>query len=456
MACPSRDFRVGSVLLFIFGVMVAESPAQGQILNARRLGMGGVTLSDQGGASANVAFRAVPRGDATGSVPLPVGLLQFASDVPTFDPGDSTFNVFEILNLAMNPPLTLKLSGPDETSGDISIYVAQDSLQIDLQDVRRVVPKSSMRSGGVYHLFGVGKTLGHVFVHAGPLVHVRNTFNLSPELRAALREAEPFTDDMRYGLSDDARAQAAVAFQAGVALRAAYAPSPDAEETTDPRRSGATALYLGAAPKILWGLAYGEARGAGGLSTGDTLFGNNASVAFDAVTRTRHAAIGSDGGSGFGLGSDVGAVLFWRRFELGLGLNDLGSQIRWKTVVREHVYVDSTNDFVTTTLARDEPFTSRIPVTTTVSAARRFGATTVAADVVDDDLCTKIHAGLEHWIGRVALRAGSYRDANRFWQYTGGAGVRVGGIGLDLAVATNSRNVEEERSTELSASLTLY
>jgi len=456
MSPTTFGFRAASAALFISVLSLAGTPAGAQVLDARRLGMGGVTLSDNGGGTSNVAFRAVPRGEATGSIPLPIGLIQFATDVPTFDPNDSTFNVYEIMNLAMSPPLTLRLGGPDEASGDVSIYVAQDSLRIDLQDVRRVVPKESMRTGGVSHLFAVGKSFGPAFVQFGPLVHVRNTFDLSPELRAALRDAVPFTDNTRYGLSDEARAQAALSFQAGVALRAAYVPGPREEETTDPRRSGATALYLGGAPKLLWGLAYGDARGVGGLTTGDTLFGNNTSVAFDAVSRTRHAAIGSDGGSGLGYGSDVGAVLYWNNFELGLGLNDLGSRIRWSTVVRQYVYDDSTNDFVTTTLARDEKYTSRIPVTTTLSAAKRFGATTVAADVVDDDLSTKIHAGAEHWVGRVAVRAGGYRDANRIWQATGGAGIRFGGVGLDLAVATNSRNIEEARSTELSASLTLY
>jgi hypothetical protein len=456
MPFANRYARIASARLFILGLIFVAASSGAQILDARRLGMGGVALSDNGGGSANVAFRAVPRGEATGSIPLPLGLIQFASDVPTFDPNDSTFNAFEILNLALNPPLTLTLSGPNEASSDIAIYVAQDSLQIDLQDVRRIVPKRPTRTGGVYHLFGIGKSFGPAFVHVGPLVHVRNSFDLSPQLRAALRDAEPFVGDTRYGLSDEARAQAAVAFQAGVAFRAVYAPGTREEETGDPRRSGATALYLGGAPKVLWGLAYGDARGSGGLTTGDTLFGNNTSVAFDAVSRTRHAAIGSDGGSGFGYGSDVGAVLFWNDFELGLGLNDLGSQIRWDTVVREYAYDDSTNDFVTTTLARDEKFTSRIPLTTTLSAAKRFGATTIAADIVEDDLSTKIHAGVEHWTGRLALRAGSYRDANRIWQVTGGTGVRFGGIGLDVAVATHSRNIEESRSTELSASLTLY
>jgi hypothetical protein len=437
--------------------MLLPDGGAAQMLNARRLGMGGVATSDNGAAAAaNIAFRAVPRGSGAASIPLPIGLIQFAGDTPTFDPDDPDFNIYEILDLAMSPPFTWKLSGPDPASGDVSIYLAQDSLRVDLRDVRRVVPKEPMRTGGVYHLFGIGKRFGSAFVHVSPLLHVRNTFDLGPGLRSALRDAEPFTSNTRYGLEDEARAQAAVAFQAGLAFRAAYVPGPLEEETDDPRRNGATALYVGAGPKYLWGLAYGDAKGVGGLTTGDTLFADNASVDFDAVSRTRHATIGGDGGSGSGFGSDVGAVLFWNDFELGVGVNDFGSQIRWNTVVREHVYSDSTNEFVTTTLARDEPFTSRIPVTATVNAAKRFGPTTVAADVVDNDLATCLHAGVEHWSGRFALRAGTYRDPNRIWQWTGGTGVRLGSVGLDLAVASHSRNIEEERSTELSASITLY
>ena len=86
----------------------------------------------------------------------------------------------------------------------------------------------------------------------------------------------------------------------------------------------------------------------------------------------------------------------------------------------------------------------------------RFGPTTVAADLVEDDLATRLHAGVEHWLGAYAVRAGTYRDSNGTWQWTGGAGVRLGRVGFDVAVATHNRTVEEERSTELSASIALY
>lgn len=447
--------------------------ADAQMLNARRLGMGGVATSDNGASrSANIAFRAVPKGEGYGSIPLPLGLLQFASDTPEFDPDDPDFNIFEILDLVSNPPLTYSLSKPDEVSGDISIFVGRDSLLVDLDDVRRVIPEESMRQGGVYHLFGVGFGIKNFFVQLQPIVHVRNEFDLDPKLRAALRDAEPFVSNTRYGLDDDGVAQAAVAFQAGLALRAFQAPAAGASEDAhgvgdedgdppdpralDPRRNRETSLYVGAAPKYLLGMAYGQVSGVGGVTTGDTLFGSGDPVAFDMVARTRYAAVGEAGGMGHGYGADVGAVLFWNNFELGVGINDVGSEISWETTLKQHVYSDSLNEFETTLLAVDEDFTSRIPATTTINVAKRMGPTTIAADLVDNELYTGVHLGAETWLGVFALRGGAYRDSNGRWQVAGGTGVRFGGIGLDLAIASHSRNVEESRATELSASLTLY
>jgi hypothetical protein len=124
--------------------------------------------------------------------------------------------------------------------------------------------------------------------------------------------------------------------------------------------------------------------------------------------------------------------------------------------VKQHVYDDVANAFTTTTLGTDVDYTSRIPAAVTVNVAKRMGATNLALDFVDTELRTQVHMGVEQWVGMVALRGGAYRDANGRWQGTAGTGLKFGGIGLDLAVATHSRNVEEERAAELCASLTLY
>ena len=437
-------------------------PATAQTLDARRLGMGGVITSDMGSASgANIAYRAVPAGSkGHRSIPLPLGLIQFASDPPEFDSDSPDFNIFEIADLVMSPPLTLSLSRPDPVSSDVNIYVAQDSLSVDLEDLRRIIPKSSLRNGGVTHLPGLGFGFRKAFVQVAPIVHVENQLDLDDRLRGVLRDAEPFTTNTRYSLDDIGVAQAAVAFQAGFAFRAFYAEAKgeeDDEGDTDPRRNGATALYLGAAPKYLWGIAYGDVRGNGGATTGDTLLGSGDPVTLDVLGRTRHAVTGGDGGSGHGLGADVGAVVFWRNLEIGVGVNDIASEIDWQVTERTHAFSDSLDEFVTTTIARDRDFTSRIPATTTVSLARRFGETTFAASAVAGPLHTSLHVGAEMWLTPLlAARAGIYRDSNEIWQFGGGGGVKFGKLGVDLAISSHQRYVEEKRAVEMAASLTLY
>ncbi len=419
--------------------------------------MGGVATSDNGSSStANVAFRAVPKGTTWGSIPLPIGVVQYLNDTPTFDPDDPDFNVFKILDLAANPPMTWALSKPDAVSGDISIFVAKDSLQVDLADVQKAIPQESVKYGGVFHLFGIGKQFGHFFVQFNPLIHVRNEFDLSDRFRAALRNAEPFAANTRYALEDDGIAEAALAYQAGAAFRALHAAAPAESAGADPRRSGTTALYVGAGPKYLMGLAYGQINSDGGVTTADTLFGSSNPVAVDLTGHTRHAAVGSQSGMGHGYGADLGTVLFWRNFELGLGVSDVGSRIHWSTTRNLLAYDDSLNEFTTVKEAKGEGFWSTIPYTATLNVAKRMGPSTIAADVVKNELYTGIHVGAERWFGPLAVRGGAYLDSNSRWQYTGGAGYRFGGIGLDWALGTNQRNVEEARALELCTSLTIY
>src|SRR6267142_1103169 len=140
----SSVLRNGCLAILMLVLGLPFGVAQGQTLDARRLGMGGVVTSDVGDyTGSNIAFRAVPKGTGgSGSIPLPLGLIQYLSDHPTYDSNDSAFNIYEIANVILTPPLTIQLSKPSEVSGDISVYVGQDSLQVDLADVKRVIPKN--------------------------------------------------------------------------------------------------------------------------------------------------------------------------------------------------------------------------------------------------------------------------------------------------------------------------
>jgi hypothetical protein len=420
--------------------------------------MGGVVTSDSRGlASANVAFHAVPNGRSVGNVPLPFGLIQFATDLPEFDPDDDDFNIFELANVAMNPPFNLSLGGPGEVSSNIAISVAKDSLLIDLQDLQRAVPDEALVGATVRHFPGVGADIGPINLHAYPLVHVRSSLDVSDELRAALGDAVAFKANTSYQVMAAARAQAAIAVQADLAFCALHDhPLRDEMPSIDPRRDRSTALYLGVGPKFLLGMGFGDAEGTGTAETGDTLFSAADPLVFEMDATTRYANIFGDGGIGYGQGADVGAVFFWENFEVGLGLNDVAAEIRWEPTAERHEYDDETDEFITEEISRGERYTARVPLTTTLNVAKRIGNTTLAADVVDTEVRTTMHAGVEHWAGKLALRGGFYRDQNKIWQVTAGVGKRFGSLGVDFAVGTHSRNIMLERGTELSISISRF
>ena len=244
---------------------------------------------------------------------------------------------------------------------------------------------------------------------------------------------------------DRARGQAAMSAEFGWA-------GPLVARGADARAADGTALYVGARAKLLRGLAYGDADNVVAFSTADTLF------ASDPVNLDYRALLRDAGPAGgrLGRGLDLGMVWLWRGAEFGIGVNDIATRIDWR--VRESLaYTDSTTGEFTQQVLRDGvPITSEVPATVTVNAAVRVGGVLVAADAVRGAFRTAAHLGLETWRGPVAFRAGGGIDLNRQAQFSGGLGMRLGHFGVDLALATHSRNLSRERGLELGAGLALY
>ena len=115
-----------------------------------------------------------------------------------------------------------------------------------------------------------------------------------------------------------------------------------------------------------------------------------------------------------------------------------------------------TGDVKSTVIARGVAFTSEIPATYNLTVAKRFGHSTLAADAERGVFDTSYHAGLEQWIGPLALRAGGSLDGDQRVQYAGGLGVKLGRLGADAGVATHSRNLSHDRGVELCVGLALY
>lgn len=425
---------------------LASGSADAQTFSARRMAMGGVVLAGGGPGSdgANVAYRAVPRAKEAGwALPLPIGLVPLLADPPELDPDDPDFNVYELANLLYNPPWNLQLVEPATPGNDVTVVIGRDHLSVDLGDIRSVFPDDGSRQGAVVNGPALGFGVHRFFLAAAPQVFYQNELTLNAALLDAMDGAE-FRPDTRYEMLDGGSGMAAIGAQLGWA--------GPLVQVGDPRGAG-TGLYAGARVKLMRGMAYGRADNAVSFVTADTLF---ASGPVDLGYLGRYETAGPDGG-GFGRGLDLGAVWMGAGFEVGLGVNDIGTRYDWRVEESVAFRDPETGDYERVTIAEDKRVTSTVPTTAVANAAARLGRFLLAADVIRGVNSTTGHLGGETWLTPLlAVRAGAYLDANEQVQYTGGAGLRLGPVGLDLAVATHTRNLTRERGLELGAGLALY
>jgi hypothetical protein len=434
------------LLASLLAVVAASGAADAQTFSARRMAMGGVVLADggAGGDGANVAYRAVPREAQGGwALPLPIGLIPVLADPPQLDPDDPDFNVYELANLLYNPPWNLQLVEPATPGNDITVVIGKDRLSMDLGEIRSVFPADGSRQGAVVNGPALGFGVLRFFVAAAPQVFYQNELTLNDALLDAMDGTE-FRPNTRYEMLDGGSGMAALGAHLGWA--------GPLMQVGDPRGTG-MGLYAGARVKLMRGMAYGRADNAISFTTEDTLFGADP---VDVGYVGHYETAGPDGG-GLGRGLDLGAVWMGAGFEVGLGVNDIGTRYDWR--VRESVgFRDpETGDYEHVTVREDKPVSSTVPTTAVANAAMRLGRLLVAADVVRGVNSTTGHLGGEAWLTPlVALRAGAFLDANEQVQVAGGTGLRLGPVGLDLAVGSHSRNLTRERGLELGAGLALY
>jgi hypothetical protein len=432
--------------LVLLTLLVSVGTASAQTFSARRMAMGGVILAGRGtgGSVANVAYRGVPAAPkGAWNLPLPLGIIPLLADPPELDPDKPEFNLYELANLLYNPPWNLQLRSPAVPGNDITIAIGKDHLAMDLGEVKNVFPHEPSRLATVLNGPELGFGVKRFFLAAAPLVHYENELSFNDALLGAI-DGEEFHPNTSYEMHDKGYGQAAVGVHLGWAGALMQAG--------DPRGKG-MGVYAGARVKLMRGLAYGSTDNSVAFATGDEI------LAVDPVDLNyvgHHRSAGPEGG-GFGRGLDLGAVWMAGGLEAGLGVNDIGTTFDWR--VKETVATTDpvTGDYVSEVIARDVPLTSKVPTTATANAAARIGRFLLAGDVVRGVRVTTGHVGAETWLcSALALRAGAFVDANELVQYSAGTGLRLGAIGVDLAVASNSRNLTRERGLELGAGLALY
>jgi hypothetical protein len=441
-----RSTRVTAsvVLAALLLCALAAGGARAQVFSARRMAMGGVVLRGGTGlTSANVAYRAVPAEPPEGrQIPLPLGLVQLAANPPVLSVNDSSFNAFELANYLYELPWNVRLGSSPAPSSDISVSLGRNTLAVNLGDLANAIPGNATNVSMIETSpsFDLGRPFS---IGIAPLIHYQAQFEMNDALYRALAHGQAFEPNSDYEGNGHGVSQAALG------LDLSYAAP--VFSTGDPSHRGGLSLYAGARAKLLRGLLYGGGQGTAGFHTPDTLFGGD-SVAVDYDVRYQTA---DPGGGGMGYGLDLGTACLAGPFEIGLGVNDVRTQIDWR--VREsEIYRDSTGNQVNRLIGTNRSLTSTVPTTVTANVLTRIGPLTLAADAVRGPLAWTAHVGAERQFGTLAVRGGLTLDENQLMQYDGGTGVKFGAVGLDLALATNSHNLSRVRVLELGAGLTLH
>jgi hypothetical protein len=426
--------------------------------DTRRLATGGALLDRAALARTNPAYRAVPARETQPNVviPIPLGLIQAATDDQlSFDPRDPRFNVFKLVNLALYPPIFLELKQPTvpTRSSDIELFIAQDSLRLDLGDASDFIPTDDLEMGGLSRLFAIGFTLGNARFSVGGFAHNETVIGLDQNMRGFLRESEAALANTRYGLIGSGLGQTGLAPAVEYSLHVPGTGSSSADASS--AFATPSGLYLGGAVRLYLGFAMTHAIADGGLTTGDPVFDPTNPVSADFASTVFYQSANDGFGTGFGL--DVGAVYVAGPVEFGLGLNDVGNtSITWRAATHKFFFLDGQSAFTDSTVSRAAEVKTKIPMTFVANVGVETGGFVLGAAYISGFGGAEYRAGAERWFGPLALRGGLGLDTRNMLQFGWGTGVRLGSVGLDVGFATHSASISGERGLRLATSLAIY
>jgi hypothetical protein len=450
--------RNGVVALTLAVLVLAPRTVRAQFsFDARRVGMGGVSLTRDGNVRRyNPAYRALKsRPEVTGapkfSIPIPLGLIDFIKDHPLnqltrdpmFNPESTAFNPVAIMDYIFNPPIFYEVRKSPTPTNDIEFTIGKNAFIVDLGAAQVLIPEQEFGLGSTSRLLDLGGGFKGFNFGVMGFLQYEVGFTLDDSLRGVLVDADSVRPSTPYAVIGDGIVQAGLAPTISYAGRVVKGAGGD--ESDD-------GVYLGAALHYYLGATYGRGRGPAGFVTGNPVFGSSPTPMLDDTLYMSNKPFGK------GFGGDVGIALVSGPFEVGVGVNDIGAELTWADTKVQQIRYEAAGDSISTTLIQNHIETkTKLPITYIANAALRMGTgTTVGGDVVNSGRGTVIHVGVEQRNGPIALRAGVSRDQRKKMQFGWGAGFRMGAIGLDIGFWTHSNSFAEQRAITMATSISIY
>jgi hypothetical protein len=445
-----RILVVGFGLVVLAGGVAAPAAGQWLVTDARRIGMGGLSLGRSGNmVRYNPAYRAVPaqaalHGQPKVTIPIPLGIIQFLhehphlSSDPAFDPKSRGFNPILVVNTLLNLPLYLEVKQAPTPTNDVAFTIGKNQLIANLGQASILVPEDQFGISGSSRPLDPGFGFRGFRVGVMGWLHDDVEFQLGDRLLGFLRDSQPANTNTRYS------ALVHGLVEGGFAPTVSYAG----------RVAGDTAhgFYAGGAVHYYMGVGYGRTDGDAGFTTGDTIFGGPTPVKPDGRTLTQYSKAGNT--LGHGVGGDIGIAWVSGPIELGVGVNDIGATITWPdTRLDSAFYRDSSYSRLVVNHVETK---TKLPVSYIANVAYTVGNTTLGADVLNTGRGGVVHVGGEQRIGLFALRGGVARDQRKRIEFGFGGGLRFGGLGLDVGFWTHTNSLSNVRGITMATSLSIY
>ncbi len=459
---PERTKKkvLGTALLVPLLLLGYPSTTGAISFDARKIAMGGTLLPCYNESYVlNPAYLAVQE-DTPLTIPIPIGLLMFLGDLPSFDPESEDFDIIEIANLAFNPPFYLELRNRNvDHSAEVFIDVAENYLMVDLDNLKRFMPSGPVESG----LFDIrqpcgGYRLKDVYLGVSPYILMEGSFAYSENVENVLREAEPVQGNTDY--SAEAHGTANI----GMAINASYVFELQEHLSLEngPR------ILAGVNGKYIMGFVYGDVDNYSNMHTSDPVFDTDnpplltSSTFYDYAVPER----GDFGPKGHGFGFDAGLLLRYPSLDIGFGIQDIYTRLEWRVNRERSVYQDSTNEMLSEVVFEDRWIRADIPRTFVFSIAYRHltddgwryapepGDYLLATnmEMIGGDL--SMHFGGETYYGPgpIALRMGLYNQNDRI-QFSWGAGIPLKYFNFDIAFATHNSTFDQYRGLTMATSI---
>ncbi len=442
--------RIASLGLVVSLFGVSAASAQNWSFDARKVGLG----SPSGGE--NLASRMIDDEREYRTIVLPFGLFQVLRDFDRLNPTNDEFDIVRTLEYAAAPiHYTLGRDASGSGADRFIVDIANAELSRDLNDYKGFIPVNQPAAAGVaapnwgktfrVHEGARGSFHG-VYVGVGPYISMRTAPTFDEQLIRVLSEDEPiYLPNAQLTAHNTTQGQLAMAVAGGYRGRFAW---PSGVGSGSDREG----LYVAANYNYLRGFRYEDLdihvrldTDRSGLLTGNPLLPPPLFV-----TRTN-----AEAGTGMAVDFGIGAVV--SNWDFGFGVNGLGNRMEWSDVERttygQESLLTGDGDLLEGVPVAIGDVRIELPIDYRANVGYDVDRWAAVAEFGRGLQGNSFHGGGEFRLGVIDVRGGAIYS-RQLWNPAAGIGLNMSQrTSIDLALYSNSANVERKRNPAIAISL---